>query len=257
MDRGSDKSIQTGYSEDMVKNQNRSALVLGGSDRIGRAVAEHLYLQGYRIALHYFRDSEGVSETSRLCGNAPVFQGDLRREDEIDRIYREVFTRFSHVDVVVNCASIFRTVPFSGSDSGQWEDVYALHVRAAFLLTRSLHAMVAGGEHSVLIIHFGDATASHQVLQRPLYALSKSALMQQVAPLALLSAPEVRVNGIAPGLILPNSEAERLYFEKRERQLPLNRLASLEDILMTCDFLISNRSVTGQVISVDGGESLL
>ncbi len=255
MDRGSDKSIQTGYSEDMVKNH--SALILGGSDRIGRAVAEHLHRQGYRMALHYYRDREGVSETSRLCGNAPVFQGDLRREEDIDRIYREVFTSFSHVDVVVNCASVFRTVDFSGSDSSQWEDAYALHVRAAFLLTRRLHAMIAGGVQRALIIHFGDATASHQVLQRPLYALSKSALMQQVAPLALLSAPEVRVNAIAPGLVLPNSEAERLYFERRKQEIPLRELATLEDILATCDFLISNRSLTGQVIHVDGGESLL
>lgn len=239
----------------MVKNH--SALVLGGSDRIGRAVAEHLYQQGFTIALHYYTDAMGVRETSRLCGDAPVFQGDLRREDEIDRIYEEVFTLFSPVDVVVNCASVFQTVPFGRSDGERWETEYALHVRAAFLLTQKLHARVKGTDQRVQIIHFGDASASLQVLQRPLYALSKSALMQQVAPLALLSAPEVRVNAIAPGLIIPNSDEERFYFERREKELPLRKLASLDEILMTCDFLIANRSVTGQVIYVDGGEGLL
>ncbi|MBN2860229.1 MAG: SDR family oxidoreductase [Sphaerochaetaceae bacterium] len=239
----------------MVKNH--SALVLGGSDRIGRAVAEHFHRQGFSIALHYLRDREGANETSRLCGDAPTFQGDLRREEEIDRIYEEVFTLFSHVDVVVNCASVFQTIPFSESGSEQWDAEYALHVRSAFLLTQKLHARVEGKDQKALIIHFGDASASLQVLQRPLYALSKSALMQQIAPLALLSAPEVRVNAIAPGLILYNDESERLYFEKREKQLPLKRLAALEEILMTCDFLIANCSITGQVIYVDGGENLL
>jgi len=239
----------------MVKNH--SALVLGGSDRIGRAVAEHLYLQGFNVALHYYTDIIGVRETSRLCGNAPVFQGDLTREEEIDRVYAQVFALFSHVDVVVNCASVFHTVPFSRSDGERWEAEYGLHVRAAFLLTQKLHSRVAGNQRRALIIHFGDASASLQVLQRPLYALSKSALMEQVAPLALLSAPEVRVNAIAPGLILYNSDAERLYFERRKEEIPLRKLATLEDILGTCDFLIANHSVTGQVIYVDGGESLL
>ncbi len=239
----------------MVKN--RYALVFGGSDRIGRAVASHLFSQGYTIAVHYNTDEEHARETSMLCGNAPLIQGDLCDVKSIERVYEQVFSLFPSLDVVVNCAAVFHTESFTDTTIAEYDLNYHLHVRGGYFLTQQLYLkMKERGEKSV-VIHFGDASASLQIPSRPSYALSKKALMDQIAPLASLCAPQVRVNAIAPGLILSNNPQEEAYFRKREEELPLKKLASLDDILLTLDFFIKNRSVTGQILRIDGGEWLL
>jgi len=114
-------------------------------------------------------------------------------------------------------------------------------------------------EHNIFtsIIHFTDAQINHPGINRPSYYIAKSALEAQIKILALAVAPYVRVNGIAPGLIISNNVKEEAYFKKREKEVPLKRLATPFEVSSSVEYLIKNRAITGQIIRVDSGESLL
>ncbi len=239
----------------MVKN--RYALVCGASERIGRAVAGYLAGEGYHLSLQYYQDKAQVTETARATGAELVLQSDLRSEKSIGSMYESIYERFPSLDVVVNCASIFETQSFSEAGEESFSKNFDLHARGSYFLTRNLYRKEKEKGGRAVLIHFTDATASAQLISRPLYSLSKQALIHQIAPLARICAPEVRVNAIAPGLLIANNEKEQAYFERREQELPMRRLATLSDVLLTLQFFITNTSVTGQMIKVDGGEGLL
>ncbi|MFA7396328.1 MAG: SDR family oxidoreductase, partial [Sphaerochaetaceae bacterium] len=112
-------------------------------------------------------------------------------------------------------------------------------------------------KESGVVINITDTQVQRPTISRPSYYLSKADLSYQVSLLAKTCAPYVRVNGVAPGPIIPMSEKDLPYFNKREELNPLHHLAKVEDVVQAVDFLICNQSITGVVIPVDAGEHLL
>ena len=145
------------------------------------------------------------------------------------------------------------------NDSGvtppaEWDATFALNLRAPFLLAQQAASRMAEGG---LIVNITDV-AAHKLWSRfPAYVISKSALETLTRLLAKSYAPRIRVNAIAPGLVLPSNHVTQAEWEKLIQRLPLKRPTSLDEVAKALTFLLDNTSVTGQTIVVDGGYSLI
>ncbi len=234
-------------------DKSNTVIVLGASDRLGRAIALYLSQAGYDIIVHYNNNEEGARKTLSMIERGSLLQADLTTHRGIASIFNSVSSFVS----IVNCASVFVDSPFEEVDENRFDTDQAIHQKAPFFLTQSLYRY--SKEHNIYtsIIHLTDAGIQKPGTQRPSYYIAKSALEAQIKVLALSCAPFVRVNGVAPGLIISNNEKEEAYFLKRKEIVPLQRLATVQDVASCVEFLIKNESITGHIIQVDSGESLL
>ncbi len=244
-----------------MKNREKYAIVLGSSQRLGRSIALYFAKKGYHIAIHYKCDIQSAQETLALVEQLGVkgilVQKDITHIEEIEALLKEVLTHFPYLNTVVNCVSIFEKGDIEQVDEQQWEQDQAIHQKGPFFLTKALYEYTKREKQELALIHLTDAHTRHPKASRPSYYVAKSALEAQIRVAAVSVAPYMRVNGVAPGLIIPNNEKEALYFVKREQEIPLKALATTSDIAKAVYFLAHNRAITGQTLIVDGGEWLL
>lgn len=244
-----------------MKSDRKYAVVFGASQRLGRAIALYLAQNSYHVAIHYKDDAAGAHKTLRMLqeydDGSFIFHGDITCVDRIDEMLEKVLSVFDRIDVVVNCISVFNTAMIDEVDEMRFDADQAVHQRGPFFLTRALFSLAKQNNSQVALVHLTDAHTIHPKASRPSYYTAKSALEAQIRTLAVSVAPFVRINGVAPGLVIPNSEQEALYFSKREQQIPLYSLPSPSDVAHAVLFLAENKSITGQTIIVDGGEWLL
>jgi len=244
-----------------MKNGEKYAVVLGASKRLGRLIALYLAERSYHVAIHYKHDEKNALETVqgvlKLGRTSFALQGDITCNDQIDSIFETILSRFDHIDLVVNCISLFTRGEIQQVDEDHFDTDQAIHQKGPFFLTQALYTIAKKHKWQVALIHLTDAHTRHPKPSRPSYYIAKSALESQIRTLSVSVAPYVRINGIAPGLILPNNEKEALYFAKREQEIPMKALATASDIAHTVYFLAENRALCGQTLIVDGGEWLL
>ena len=231
----------------------KTAVVTGAGRRIGRAVALHLGKAGFCVAVHCHRSvQEGaalVKEIEAAGGEAFVIQGDLRNEGKCMEMVGEVLKKMPRVDVLVNSASTFTeddVLSFSFEDLIEHMKVNAF---APLVLSRAL----ARDGRVDCIVNFLDSRVVDYDAPHASYHLSKRAFDAITRMLAVELAPQVRVNAVAPGLILPPEGKGDDYVELRRKENLLQRQGTLEEVCMAVDFLVSNRFVTGQTVFVDGG----
>lgn len=234
-------------------DKSNTVVVLGASDRLGRAISLYLSQGGYDIIVHYNNNEEGARKTLSMIERGSLLQADITTEIGIASIFHTVSSLVS----IVNCASVFVDSPFDEVDENRFDADQAIHQKAPFFLTQALY--LYSKEHNIhtSIIHLTDAGIQKPGTQRPSYYIAKSALEAQIKILSLSCAPYVRVNGVAPGLIISNNEKEEAYFNKRKEIIPLHRLATVQEVASSVEFLIRNEAITGHIIQVDSGESLL
>ncbi len=236
--------------------QGKTALVTGAAKRIGGEIALKLASEGANIALHY-RNSE--NEARDLClkiqscrVNCWLFQADFDRRESYEGLIDEIFAKTGSLDVLVNSASIF---PQSTLKDLTWENLASVvHINtwSPFHLSRSFAQKAAKG----VIINMLDARNHGIDLKHVAYLLSKQALESLTRIMALEFAPNIRVNGVAPGLILPPPGENDSYLERLAHTVPLNRHGSAANIADAVLFLIKNDFITGQVIHIDGGRNI-
>jgi NAD(P)-dependent dehydrogenase (short-subunit alcohol dehydrogenase family) len=158
------------------------------------------------------------------------------------------------LSVLVNSAAIMQKKDLRTLTADDWDATLNLNLRAPFLLGQAAaKRMISGG----LIVNVSDIGANKLWTGYPAYVVSKSALDTLTHLMAKTYAPAVRVNAIAPGLVLPSENVTAVEWEKLVQRLPLQRPASVEEVASALEFLLQNESVTGQTIVVDGGYSLL
>ncbi|NCB02889.1 MAG: SDR family oxidoreductase [Spirochaetia bacterium] len=240
-----------------MKSLGETVMVLGSSNRLGREVALFLAHCGYDIIVHYHTNKKGGEETLSMIRSigrkASLVCGDITTKEGVDSL----FVDLSDLTSIVNCASIFIDSPFGSVDEERFDTDQLIHQKGPFFLTQRLFLYSKEREIRTSMIHLTDAQTTHPSSLKPSYYIAKSALEEQIRILALHSAPYVRVNGVAPGLIISNNEQEEAYFKKRKEVIPLKRLAAKDDVSSTVEFLIKNKAITGQIIKVDSGEFLL
>jgi NAD(P)-dependent dehydrogenase (short-subunit alcohol dehydrogenase family) len=231
------------------------ALVTGAARRIGRVLALTAARGGYDVIVHHRGAADEAAETVRLVehlGQAAIaVSADLADAEACRRLIAEAP---GAVTLLVNCASLFEDDRIDTFTAATWDAAQAANVRAPVLLAQALAAGLAGGEGQ--IVNVIDQRVLRPTPQFFSYAVSKAALWAATQMMAQALAPAIRVNAIAPGPTLPSVYQSSAAFEAEAGAVPLGHGASPEEIGEALAYLIDARSVTGQMIAVDGGQHL-
>lgn len=234
------------------------ALVTGSAHRLGKAFALSLARMGYAIALHYHGSETEAEQTAneiRALGvDCLPIHADLTIPEKIDFLFSQVDEFNVPLKVVVNSAAVMPVGKAQELELRAWDMALDLNLRAPFLIAQhAAKRMTAGG----LIVNISDIGAQKAWSRYPSYTVSKAGLESLTKMLARALAPSIRVNAIAPGLVLPSDVVTDEQWQRLVEKLPLKRAASLEELAFTLEFLIKNEYITGQTLVVDGGYSLI
>lgn len=254
--------------DDLIDDDNgmrdRVVLVTGGARRIGAAIVRELHAEGYCVAIHYRDSEEDAQELADSLNEeypetAIAVCADLLDTDCFDDLIEEVLGEWGRLDALVNNASSFYPTPLAEVAEEDWLDLTGSNLKAPLFLCQS--AMVALQEHTGAVVNIIDAQWSRPQKDHPVYAAAKGGLVALTRSLARDLAPDVRVNGVAPGVILwpDNQEPDEDLADEVVQRIPLQRMGAPEDIAGAVRFLLSNEAayITGQILAVDGGGSLL
>jgi len=239
--------------------ENKVALVTGAGVRIGQEVAVKLGQLGMRLVIHYHHSEEGAKQTiQRLPGKKSrhlVLQADLKDFSEIKKLVHKAEMQLGPVSVLVNNAAEFFPTPLFSVDEKEWDHLLALNLKAPFFLSQALgEYMKSSGEGK--IINMVDVSADRPWKSFLPYCASKAALISLTKGLARALSPEVQVNGIAPGTVLPPPEHIEMDFSASVENSLLKRIGKVEDILQAVEYLLQSDFVTGTILPVDGGRSV-
>lgn len=233
-----------------------TAIVTGGAIRIGRAMALHLARKGFDIALLYHSsgtDSETTIEEARAEGvQCQGYAGDLRNLEEAESFIGKVLKDFGGIELLVNSAANFIQENVEETSLKTLVDTLNLNLMAPYLLMREYKRKVNKG----LIVNILDERVAKTVPTFAAYSVSKAGLKHLTELAAVEWGKSVRVNGIAPGLILPPQGGPPDYLEKAAKKVPTKTHGHLEDLLKALDYLMENTFVNGETLFVDGGASL-
>lgn len=237
---------------------DKVALVTGGAVRIGRAITEALAEAGYRIIIHY-NSSAGPAEELRDAiiakgGEAKIIGADLSRSEEVRRLAEEAVAAFGGIDVLVNSASVFHPEKLEDTDEALWEQTMGVNLRAPFFLIR--HLAVTLRERRGVVINMADLAGLQPWASYAAHSISKAGVVQLTEVAARSLAPEVRVNAIAPGAVLPPDDMSEDEIERLARSAPLQRNGSPQDVVRAVLYLLEADFVTGETLVVDGGKLL-
>jgi pteridine reductase len=239
------------------------ALITGGARRIGAAIAESLHQAGFNIALHY-RHSEKEAQAmvdklnQQRSNSALAVAADLNHLQEIQHLAHALLQQWQRLDVLINNASSFFPTPVANASEAQWNDLMNSNLKAPFFLAQAFAAELQ--QRRGCIINIADIHADRPLKQHPIYCAAKAGNVMLTKSLARELAPQVRVNGIAPGAILWPEQDNGLDDSTQQeilQKIPLARSGSPEDIARAVRFLVQDAPyITGQIITVDGGRSL-
>jgi len=234
------------------------ALVTGGARRLGRAFALALARQGFAILLHYHHSEEEAAATAEEMRalEAPVYlaRADLGNLTDLYSLFSTLDALPHPLKVLVNSAALMPRGDVRTLSAADFDAAIALNLRAPFLCAQeAAKRMEAGG----LIVNVTDVGAQKAWSGFPAYTVSKAALESLTRVLARSLAPRIRVNAIAPGLVLPSEYVTEEEWVRLVGRLPLKRPASVDEVAAALEFLLKNEYITGQTIVVDGGYSLI
>ncbi|NMO18476.1 SDR family oxidoreductase [Pyxidicoccus fallax] len=239
----------------------RVALVTGGGVRLGRELAESLGRAGATVAVHHHGSREGaesvVATLRGMGGRARAFQADLTRAESIAPLVEEVERELGAISILVNSAARFDRAPFVETTADTMEACWALNVRAPYLLSQQVarRMLARGGGDIINILDVGGAFAPWRGYSA--YGITKAALTHLTRCLALELAPSIRVNGVAPGTVLPPETMAPTVREALQRRIPQRRFGVPADVAEAVLFFLTGPAfITGQILAVDGGRML-
>ena len=234
------------------------ALITGGSDRIGKAVAIHLAKQGYHLVLHYNSAKEKAENLqmhieSTYKVKVELLQINFLKENDFDRIFEDFKRKSITIEVLVNCASDFIPSSFNELGSELFDKEMTINLKIPYLLTKAFARVFGKGN----IINFVDTKVAKNKTVHLDYILSKKLLKDFTKISAVELAPNIRVNAIAPGLILPPEGKDESYLLNLAKDIPLKTIGNLDEILKAFQFILDSYFFTGQILYIDGGEHLV
>ena len=236
-------------------------LVTGAARRIGAAIVTCLHENGARVAIHYRGSGDEAEDlASRLNGvrahSAMAVQSDLMDVDRLPLLIRSVFDWGGRLDGLVNNASSFYPTPIGNIDEEQWDELVGSNLKAPLFLSQAAASRLR--DSSGAIVNIVDIHADRPLKDHSVYGSAKAGLAMLTRSLAKDLAPDVRVNGVAPGAILwPENGMEESIQQSILDQIPLKRPGTPEDIAGCVLYLLRDATyITGQIIPVDGGRSI-
>ena len=241
--------------------QGRTVLVTGAARRVGATVASVLHADGADVAVHY-RGSAAEAE-ALVAGlnevredSAATFQADLLDTPAIPRLVSDVVAWKGRLDVLINNASTFYPTPIGEITEDHWDDLVGSNLKAPLFVSQAAVPALRRAQGS--IVNIVDIHAQRPLREHPVYGPAKAGLAMLTLSLAKDLAPDVRVNGVAPGAILwPESDMTDATKDSILAQVPLGRAGGPNDIAGCILYLVRDADyVTGQIIAVDGGRSI-
>jgi NAD(P)-dependent dehydrogenase (short-subunit alcohol dehydrogenase family) len=235
------------------------ALVTGAAKRLGRAIALALADHGWDIALHYHHSHAAAEETAaaiRARGRRVLLiQADLGKEAEVERITPRIGAELGPLRCLVNNASVFEMDKVETATRDSWDRHIETNLRAPLVLSQAFaRQLPETGEGN--IINLLDQRVWKLTPYFLSYTVAKMGLWTLTRTLALGLAPRIRVNGIGPGPTLPSPRQSEEQFLAQSAAMPLGHGASAEEIAAAVIYILAARSMTGQMIALDGGEHL-
>lgn len=232
-----------------------AAIVTGGAVRIGRALALHLARNGWDIALHYRASGnsaqsavEEIRGLGRLCKS---FQCDFSEIRTVEKFIDQILDAFSDVRLLINSASVFINQTIENSEIDTLADALSINLMAPYLLMRDYKKKVGKG----MIVNILDERILRNLPGFSAYSVSKAGLAHLTELAALEWGRSLRVNAIAPGLILPPANGSPDYLQRASAQVPMNTHGNVDDIARGLQYLIDSPFVNGETLFIDGGES--
>ena len=244
---------------------NKWALVTGAARRVGKNIAETLSKNGSNIFLHYGRSEEAAKTTAnelRKNGSEVILiQADLSQPSEIEKMFSTIRTSENNLDITVNSAASFMKREIKDIKVEYWDNVQNTNLRAPFLVAKHSADLMMNnpGTEKGNIIFIADLSGIFTWKGYTLHGVSKAGIVHLTKSLAYEFAPDIRVNGVIPGLILPPPYLTVADEEWRSmiENVPLKRDGNPQYVSDTILFMIKNDFMTGNLIYVDGGEHLV
>jgi pteridine reductase len=243
--------------------QNNVALVTGGAKRVGAAIVKRLHSEGMNVMIHHNRSQAEAhalrDELNALRKNsAGTIQADLLQTQDLPKLIEHTLKTFGRLDALVNNASTFAATPIGSLNETNWNDLIGTNLKVPLFLSQA--AAPALKLNNGCIVNIIDIHSERPLKNYVIYSIAKSALLGLTRSLSIELGPEVRVNGISPGVAA--WPADGGHFDAKEQarivnQTSLKRPGTPEDMAGAVKFLVCDATyVTGQILNVDGGRSV-
>ena len=236
----------------------RKIIITGAATRIGAAIAKKLSGPKIEIVIHYNKSKSKAERLKKeLIKDGTVvylIKADLGKEKEVQKLIKLSKSKLKYFDCLINNASLFENDKLENFTVKSWDIHLNANLKAPALLSRGFANNIKGKNNN--IINIIDQRVFKLTPYFFSYTLSKTGLYTLTKTSAMSLAPKIRVNGIAPGPTIKNKRQSEKHFKKQYLATPLRRKVDVEQICNAVDFFIKNRSITGQVLAVDSGQSL-
>ena len=233
-------------------------IITGGATRIGAAISKKLSGPGIEMVIHYNKSKSSAEklkkELSKSETKVYLVKGDISKEKDVKKIVKFAKSKLKYFDCLVNNASLFENDKIENFTTNSWGRHLRTNLRAPALLSKEFAKNTKSSNNNIIniidqrIFKLTPFFFSYTISKTGLYTLTKTSAMSL--------APNIRVNGIAPGPTLKNKKQTEKHFRKQYLATPLKRQVDLKEICNAVDFLINNRSITGQVLAIDSGQNL-
>ena len=240
---------------------SKTILITGAAKRIGREIALSFFNKGWDIVIHYNsskNDAQVLADemNAQRDDSAIIAQANLDNTDEIIKLADQTLSKNNRIDALVNNASTFYPTPIGDFSEDDWNSLMGSNLKAPLFLMQSFSKELK--KNKGFIINITDINVDKALINHSIYLAAKSGLQTLTQALAKELAPDVRVNAIAPGVILepPNTEWTTEQKNTIINSVPLGRMGSEKDIADAAIFLSEAEYVTGQILNIDGGKSL-
>ena len=232
-----------------------TAIITGGGVRLGRAMAIHLAKKGFDIALHYNASSKNAQETISEILSTGVrctpFPCDFTDLSAAENLIKMITAEFSDIELLINSASNFIQEDIENTSTQSLEDTFHINLLTPYILMREYKNQINRG----MIVNILDERISRNVPTFAAYSVAKVGLSHLTHLGSIEWGATVRVNGIAPGLILPLAGGAADYLERGKEWVPTLTHGTVDDICRGLDYLLESLFVNGETLFIDGGQS--
>lgn len=238
----------------------KTAVVTGGAVRVGRAIALGLAEAGVDVAVHYCHSAEAAEETVDEIRSRGVRGIGIRADfstgkPAADEVIGRAVEEFGRVEMLINNAAIFEAGTLSEVTDEQWERHFSINLKAPLFLCRSFARQLTPDRRGH-IVNIADWRGTRYDPAYLVYGLTKGGLIKLTRDLAVGLAPNIQVNAVAPGAVLPPPGKDDRFLERLAAQIPLQRAGSTADVTDAVLYLLNSDFITGEVIHVAGGQQL-
>ena len=237
---------------------NKTILITGGAQRIGKAISIFFANKGWNIAIHFNKSKKEAlllqKQIVKIGVKCCIIKADLTKHKEAKSIVKIAKKKIGTINCLVNCASIFENDDITNFNNEKWQSHFNINLKAPAILASEFSKQKKNKNAN--IINIIDQRVFKLTPYFLSYTLSKAGLQTLTTVLAMKFAPNIRVNAIAPGPVMKGERQSKTHFKKQFKNTILKKQVKTKDICNTLEFIINNDSITGLTIPVDSGQNL-